>query len=228
MFGGENALLTQFLHLLLYNRFLNHPPQRGDLNKEHAVSLEDKEKWDKKYTQMSGLLQQRPPSALISRHFGDAPGKKALDLACGGGRHALFLSEKGFEVDAVDISVIALEALREKADLSKINVIEADLDTYAPAAGAYDLIVKTNYLDRDLIERAKSALKPGGILIVETYMADEGNEKPDSNPDYLLQKEELPSFFTEGFTVLDYSEFWNEPHEKYRMKKQGIAVRKDG
>jgi tellurite methyltransferase len=191
------------------------------------MSLKDKEKWDKKYTETAGLLAKRPPSELVSGYAGEAPGKHALDLACGGGRHSLFLAEKGFDVDAVDISTVALKALREKADLDRINIIEADLDTFAPEAGAYDLIVKTNFLDRDLIERSKAALTPGGIMIVETYMADEGNEKPDSNPDFLLQKEELLSLFDKGFTVLEYKEFWNEPHEKYRMKKQAIAVRKD-
>ena len=191
------------------------------------MSQKDKEKWDKKYTEMTGLLEKRPPSELVSGFVAEAPGRKALDLACGGGRHALYLADHGFDVDAVDISAVALEALRRRADLEKINVIEADLDDFAPEIGAYDFIVKTNYLDRGLIERAKKALKPGGIMIVETYMADEGNEKPDSNPAFLLQKDELPSLFNEGFTVLEYKEFWNEPHENYRMKKQAIAVRKD-
>ncbi|WP_345986930.1 methyltransferase domain-containing protein [Sulfurimonas sp. HSL1-2] len=191
------------------------------------MAQKDKEKWDKKYTEMEGLLERRPPSELVSKHAAEAPGARALDLACGGGRHSLYLADRGFTVDAVDISTVALAALREKADLGHINLIEADLDTFVPDAGAYDMIVKTNFLDRDLIGRAKAALRPGGIMVVETYMADEGNEKPDSNPDFLLQKEELKSLFGEGFTVLEYKEFWNEPYEKYRMKKQAIAVRKD-
>lgn len=191
------------------------------------MAQKDKAKWDKKYTEMEGLLERRPPSELVSAHAAEAPGTKALDLACGGGRHSLYLAERGFTVDAVDISTVALAALREKADLEHINLVEADLDTFVPEGEAYDMIVKTNFLDRDLIGRAKAALKPGGIMVVETYMADEGNEKPDSNPDFLLQKEELKSLFGEGFTVLEYKEFWNEPHEKYRMKKQAIAVRKD-
>lgn len=190
------------------------------------MSQQDKEKWDKKYTEMVGLLEKRPPSELVSAYCGDAPGTRALDLACGSGRHSLFLAEKGFDVDAVDISTVALDALRRHADLEQINIIEADLDTFVPEIGTYDLVVKTNYLDRALIEHAKKSLKHGGIMVIETYMADEGNEKPDSNPAFLLQKDELPTFFTEGYTVLAYREFWNEPHEKYRMKKQAIAVRK--
>lgn len=190
------------------------------------MALKDKVKWDKKYSEMAGLLETRPPSELVSGFFESAPGKRALDLACGGGRHSLFLADQGFNVDAVDISAVALEALRTKADPDRINIVEADLDTYTPGISVYDLIVKTNFLDRALIERAKAALTTGGIMIVETYMADEANEKPDSNPDFLLQKEELLSLFSDGFEILEYKEFWNEPHEKYRMKKQAIAVRK--
>jgi len=191
------------------------------------VSHKDKEKWDRKYTETESLLALRPPSALVSGFFGEAPGRKALDLACGGGRHSLYLADKGFSVDAVDISTVALNALRGRADPERITIIEADLDTFVPAGETYDLIVKTNFLDRDLIERAKAALKPGGIMVVETYMADAGNDKPETNPDFLLQKEELKSLFKTGFSVLEYKEFWNEPHERYRMRKQAIAVRKD-
>ncbi len=190
------------------------------------MSLKDKEKWDKKYSEMSSLLAQRPPSKHVEMFWKLAPGISALDLACGSGRHTCFLAEKGFHVDAVDISAVALDTLRSRVNPESVNVIEADLDTFIPEPESYDLIVKTNFLDRALIERAITALKPGGILIVETYMADPANEKPDSNPDFLLQKGELLDLFSEGFDVLEYKEFRNEPHEKYRMRKQAIAVRK--
>lgn len=190
------------------------------------MALDDKQKWDKKYSAMPQLLEKRPPSYFVAAFYTEAPGSNALDLACGSGRHTLFLSDKGFDVDAVDISTVALDALRKRVDGNRVNIIEADLDTYLPEAEAYDLIVKTNFLDRALIERAKTALKHGGIMIVETYMADPANEKPDSNPDFLLRKGELLDLFNEGFDVLEYKEFWNESYEKYRMRKQAIAVRK--
>lgn len=190
------------------------------------MSAKDREKWDKKYTEMAALLQMRPPSELLERFHTETAGKKALDLACGGGRHTLYLAKKGFQVHAVDISSVALDALRQKTDSPNITLIEADLDDFTLQPGSYDLIVKTNFLDRDLIERAQTALAPGGIMIVETYMADPGNEKPDSNPDFLLKKDELLSRFSHSFTILEYREFWNEAHEKYRMKKQAIAVKK--
>ncbi len=185
----------------------------------------DRIKWNRKFREKPSLFKPRPPAAAVERFAPLAPGKEALDLACGGGRHALFLSERGFHVDAVDIASVALEKLAAETDPEKVTLIEADLDGWTPEK-RYDLIVKTNYLDRPLIERAKAALSPGGIFIVETYMAHPENEKKDSNPDFLLQPGELKTFFTEGFEILEYREFPNESYELYRMRKQSVAVRK--
>ena len=190
------------------------------------MSQKDRTKWNRKFSEMPDLLAPRPPAELVEKYLHEASGKNALDLACGGGRHTLFLSEHGFQVDAVDISAVALEKLSMRVDMERVSLIEADLDDFVLHEGKYDLIVKTNYLDRGLITRAKKALKQGGIFIVETYLADAENEKKDSNPDFLLQKDELPRIFSEGFEILEYREFWNEPYEKYRMKKAAIAARK--
>ncbi len=190
------------------------------------MAARDKEKWNRKFSEMPELLASRAPSALLARFYTEAPGKQALDLACGGGRHTLFLSEKGFHVDAVDISDVALAKLATKVDPAKVRCIEADLERFTPEADRYDLIVITNFLERGVIRRAAEALKRDGIMIIETYMADPENEKKDANPDYLLQKGELKTFFTERWEMLAYEEFWNESYEKYRMKKQGIVVRK--
>ncbi|MGB5917628.1 MAG: tellurium resistance protein TehB, partial [Arcobacter sp.] len=84
----------------------------------------------------------------------------------------------------------------------------------------------TNFLDRKLIPKLANALKKDGILFIETYMHDKINEKPPSNPDFLLQKDELKSFFDDQFEILDYDEFENEDYELYRMKKQSIEVKK--
>ena len=190
------------------------------------MSQQDRIKWNKKFSEMPDLLAPRPPAELVEKYLHEAPGKNALDLACGGGRHMLFLSDHGFHVDAVDISAVALEKLSKRVDPERVMLIEADLDGFDLHEARYDLIVKTNYLDRGLIARAKKALRKGGVFIVETYLADAENEKKDSNPDFLLQKGELQEIFSEGFEILEYREFWNESYEKYRMKKAAIAVRK--
>ncbi len=174
---------------------------------------------------MPELLLPRPPAEIVAAHYARAPARHALDLACGSGRHTLFLTENGFAVDAVDISAVALGALKKQLQETDTNIREADLDTFVPEDGTYGLAVMTNYLDRALIERTKTALLPGGIFIVETYMAHPENEKKDSNPDFLLAEKELQTVFRD-WELLEYREFWNETFEKYRMRKQAVAAKK--
>ncbi len=190
------------------------------------MSQKDKKKWNQKYQQMQTLLEPRPPSKFLTQYYKFTKTAKALDLACGSGRHSIFLAEKGFEVDGIDISSVALETLAKRVKKLPINLIEADLDNYELPKEHYNLIIKTNFLDKSLINKAKKALKKGGIFIIETYMKDQDNEKKDSNQNFLLQKEELKSFFDTSFEILTYQEFWNESYEKYKMKKQAIVVKK--
>ena len=188
------------------------------------MSLEDKQKWNKKFAENEEYLTYRPPAPMVEEYYHKCGGKNVLDLACGTGRHTLFLSKRNYLVDAVDISDVALNHLKPQIN-ENATLIEADLDTYTPKKEQYNLVIMTNYLDRDLISRAKESLKVGGTFIVETYMEDEANEKVGYNPAFLLQKEELKSIFSE-YELLAYEESRNETYEKRRMKKQAIAVRK--
>jgi len=186
----------------------------------------DKEKWNKKYAQKPQLLSKREPSKFVKKYAPLAPTKMALDIACGGGRHIFYLRDLGFRIDGIDISNIAINKLKKSVD-SSVNLIEADLDNYQFKKNSYGFIVKANFLDRSIIERAKDALIDGGIFIVETYVEDKNNEKQNSNPDFLLKKDELKEIFKDGFKILEYKEFNNEPYELHRMKKAAIAVKKE-
>ncbi len=190
--------------------------------------LSDRIKWDDKYDQMPELLEPRPPARMLAKHIRNTDDeKRALDVACGSGRHALFLAKKGYCVDAIDISEIAVETLEKRlSEEMCIHPEQADLDAFVPPKQSYDLIVMTNYLDRALIARLKPALKKNGFFFVETYMKDPANEKTQSNPDYLLEDEELKRIFAEGFDIIEYDTFWNESYERYKMRKQAILVRK--
>lgn len=189
------------------------------------MSIEDKIKWDKKYANTPKLLEKRNPSQRLVDFLQHTDGTKALDIACGSGRNTLYLAQNGFNVDALDISEVALEILQTEQN-KNINPTLVDLEGYVPAQNSYDLIIMTNYLDREIIPRLKDALKKNGVLIIETYMDHPDNEKMNSNPDFLLKDEELKTFFDENYKVLEYSVFDNESHELYRMKKQSIVVQK--
>lgn len=184
----------------------------------------DRIKWNEKYRNDTALLDRETPTDFLERHAELLTGRCALDLACGGGRNAIFLAGRGFCVDAVDISEVAIKSLKKRVGDLPICPILADLDTFTPEANRYDLAVMAHFLDRDLIARTAEALKPGGLFVVETYMDHPDNEKR-GNPDFLLAPGELKKLF-EGWTVLVYEEFPNGPEERYRMMKQGIVAKK--
>ncbi|MEN8146655.1 MAG: methyltransferase domain-containing protein [Campylobacterota bacterium] len=194
------------------------------------MSQHDQKKWDEKYRKKSELLRPREASVHIKKYVERSAGAKALDLACGAGRNTVFLAKQGYEVDALDIAEIALDALRLEAGREQVsesvNTQHLDLDSYLPSPEHYELIIMMNFLDRALIKRAQEGLKREGLFIIETYMDDLINEKRDSNANNLLKKEELKMLFDEGYDVLFYDEFENESHERYRMQKQVIVVRK--
>jgi len=188
------------------------------------MAHEDKIKWDNKYLNNANLLEKRPPSKILKEYISNAPSNNALDLACGSGRNSIFLAQNGFSVDSIDISTIALDHLKNLSANLDINPLLADLDSFTPDK-SYDLILMINFLDRDLIKRAKEWLNKDAIFIVETYMRDKANQKQNSNPDFLLKSGELKEIFKE-FDIIEYREFYNEPHELYRMKKSSIVAKR--
>ncbi len=145
--------------------------------------MDDRERWNKKYNE--GFLGEKKPSDLLLHYYHLAKVGKALDLAAGLGRNSLFLAEKGFLVDAVDISDHAIEKLKTLHE--NINPIHADLKTFRPQPDSYDLIVNINFLERNLFPYIKESLKKDGVLIFETFL--EGS--PSKNKDFLLRKNEL-------------------------------------
>ena len=133
---------------------------------------------------------QVPPDPWVARFSRLIPnGGAVLDVAAGAGRHAIFLSELGYSVTAVDRDISRLTA----SGPAGIEAIEADLE-----AGGWPLpgrqfagIVVANYLHRALFPHLLDALGPGGVLIYRTFQA--GNEKygRPRNPDFLLRPREL-------------------------------------
>ena len=162
------------------------------------------------------------PSEWLLEHYTTfKPGGDILDLACGAGRHAIFLQEQGYQVTAVDIDTAALEAIQT----ASINVIRADLEGAAWPFGAeqFDGIVVVNYLWRPLFGELIGSLKPGGVMMYDTFAL--GNERfgRPRNPDFLLQKGELKSVFAD-FDILA----WEEGEKKHPSPsvRQSIVARK--
>lgn len=121
-------------------------------------------------------------------------GGRALDVACGDGRNALYLARLGFDVDAIDISDVAIDALSAAAQERSLPVHPrvVDLEREAPAAGEYDVVVNFYFLQRDLFEALERALRPGGWLVFETFARAHVDELGrDMNEAYVLGDNEL-------------------------------------
>jgi SAM-dependent methyltransferase len=169
---------------------------------------EDQRRWDEKYREKKPDLNQGG-NTILKKYLRILPKGKALDLAAGEGRNALFLAENGFEAEAVDISPIAISRVRKSAKVrrAKIKAVVADLDTYRIPPAEYDVIVNFYFLDRRLIPRIKKGLKKGGMVVFETY-TDEQKKLGTGGPGqdkYLLKPNELLRLFR-GFHVLFYRE----------------------
>lgn len=141
------------------------------------MSEEDQRKWNARYRQ--GAYQSRPhPSAFLAECADLLPScGRALDVACGAGRNALFLARRGLVVDAVDISPVALERGRRSAGTLPIHWLEADLEAGFAPAHEYDVIVNIRYVQLDLLTALLPSLRPGGALVVEQHLLWAGNEK---------------------------------------------------
>ena len=164
----------------------------------------DRRRWDERYR--AGDYDFTPNGWLVSLAERLRParrGARALDVACGGGRNAIFLGELGYRVDAWDISDVGLAILRTALDRraaagGRLEVLprRVDLDDTTLPTDAYELVVVLFFLDRALFPRLVGSLTPGGLLLVETFV-DLGHEThPGVRPEYKLRARELPAAFT--------------------------------
>ena len=146
------------------------------------------------------------PSAWVQRFAPMiASGGVVLDVACGSGRHARLLAAMGLRVEAVDRDAEALAALEGIEGLT-VRVADLEGGPWPYQAGSFDAVIVTNYLHRSRFDALIDALKPGGVLIYETFMA--GNERlgKPSNPDFLLQPHELLDRLRPRMTVVAFEQ----------------------
>jgi tellurite methyltransferase len=136
-----------------------------------------------------------------------ARGGLALDVAAGRGRNSVALACAGMRVVAVDFSEVALSALAGLARSEQLSIwpILADFDTFALRDRSFDAIVSINFLDRALFPHFARALKPGGILLAETFLIDQAESGHPRNPRFLLKHYELRELMA-GLELLRYRE----------------------
>jgi len=195
------------------------------------MSIVDRDKWNERYragayadrTQPGVLVAEVVPDIVATqRGAGAAPGGagaaplRALDLACGAGRNALFLASLGYQVDALDISA---EALSRGADYARsrgvtVSWLEHDLDLGLPRGlWNYDLILIMRYLDLSLVAAAAERLRAGGYLVCEAHLVTQESVIGPRDPTFRVRPGEL----RDAVAALDVVEYW-----------EGLATDPDG
>lgn len=150
----------------------------------------------------------KKPSSLLMEYISVLPGGRALDIAMGKGRNALYLAEHGFDVQGVDIDKAAIHACEEEASKRgiRIKTLTTDLSHYQILPETYEVILCFYYLQRNLIPRIKAGLKTGGVILYETFLIDQHIRfgKP-KHKEYCFERNELLHLF-KNFRILFYRE----------------------
>jgi tellurite methyltransferase len=172
--------------------------------------------WDAKH-QLTADDSSAEPTGILGELWPLLPSGAALDLACGTGRNALFLAEHGLHVTAVDWSGAALDILETRARIRNlptrrihaleeakrsspagIDLVQADLERIELPVRSFDLILNIRYLQRSLFPQICRALRPKGVLLLETYTQAQldfcGGPR---DPAHLLKVGELREAFPE-------------------------------
>jgi SAM-dependent methyltransferase len=134
------------------------------------------QRWSRALREHGDRVAQRPPSAHLTGEIGDLPPGRALDAGCGHGSDALWLAARGWGVTAVDFAATALAQARSTAEAmgpdiaARVEWVEADLSTWAPPPGAFDLEVClyvhiAGAVD-EFVRRMASGVADGGTLLL--------------------------------------------------------------
>lgn len=151
------------------------------------------------------------PSAWLVHNADLLPrGGRLLDVACGRGRHALWLAVQGYEVTAIDRSAEAIRRVKEAATRLGLTITTevVDLETDPPpslGSQIYDAVVVFNYLHRPLMPAIREAVKIGGSIFYETFTRRQAERGRPRNPAFLLEEGELERLMA-PFTILQSRE----------------------
>ena len=186
------AVLTVFFFTCSVNSLLAKP--------------KDKDRWNSKYETEVYLFGEKPIPFLVDNVHLLRRGK-VLDIAMGEGRNGVYLATQGFEVLGLDISEKGLEKAHNLAKKNKVTIATkvVDLESFTLEPNSYDVILCTYYMQKDLFKQFQSALKPGGMIVVETYNVDYLKYVQFSR-EWALDTNEMLDIF-KGLRVIRYQDY---------------------
>ena len=149
--------------------------------------------WDLHYANVANI--ERDPAPLLVQVAEMLPPGRALDLACGAGRNAVYLAALGWQVTAVDASAVAIAALRARSAAVDARVADLERHEYRIEAAGFDLICDFYYLQRDLFAEIRAGVRPGGVFAGAMHLMGS----------FALRSGELREEFA-GWKILYYSE----------------------
>lgn len=182
-------------------------------------SDDDRQRWDALFSR-NAYVFGKDPAPFLKKQIDVLPVGRALDIAMGEGRNAVFLAKKGFQVDGVDYSEVALRKARKLAKENGVSIrtINADLNNYTIRPESYQVIVNIDFLQRNLIPEIKKGLRHGGMVVFENATVDQLKLTPEQSirRDTLLEKGELKAHFKD-FQILVYEEKTEGREAKVRL-----------
>lgn len=153
---------------------------------------DDRERWNDRYDRPD---DDRDPDPIpeLERRIDALPDGRALDVATGLGANAVYLADRGYDVDAVDISDVALERARDRAADRGVDVnwLRSDLADFDPGRERYDLITVRYFAALEHLPDLKAALAPGGALVYEHHLRSSDPVAGPSSDRYRYRSNDL-------------------------------------
>lgn len=187
------------------------------------MSRADRDKWDAKYR--AGSHRSTRVSPFLESLDDVLPRSgRAIDVAGGAGRNALWLAERGLDVTVADVSEVGLAIAAERASAAGLSIttLVVDLEEESFPEGPWDLIVSVCFLQRSLFALYPEVLAPNGLLVFlqPTVVNLERHERPPRS--FLLEQGEAASLIS-GLTIVSLTEGWTEDghHEARVVARKG-------
>jgi len=156
-------------------------------------------KWNQRYQRAIDGNQLPEPAQVLTQYAYLLPEQGcALDVACGLGGNALYLARRMLQVDAWDLSDVAIGQLSQRMKREKLTITAQTRDIlhHPPEPERYDVIVVSRFLERSIITGLIQALKPAGLIFYQTFIKNKDPGVGPNNPRYLLAENELLVLFS--------------------------------